>query len=645
MFCLETWGLDENGYFRSGDEAAASVTGLLGWVKKCVRLGQNAAAESSDGGSVAERVLLDLKGVHARLLAEEQLDSERPRSDKEKGQHLLFLFQRDLLPGVSGKILESKGQRDNIAVRPVSWEAKAASWVFIGALNVGMLFYILLFAVSQTEHRQGAWALSFALWLVVEILFVSSATVIFTHVFIPSLIMKDVTKIKAKLVESIRAFNTSMRRKQGGGAGTDGPGSFNAASYLFVSTRLAEQWSELREAQIIAQFRTPWPKQSYQRETDVSQNYSKKYTALYRSASIIAIFFLTNLLQIPPALQDMVVQMCTTAAIGYTVLLHIDLYGVHPALVILPTLGACLAVYLAIRSSKARAKARLERLLLVDEVDDEGGKPSASSSKADVTSAVHKVEVDEYGDISDLDEDDNELRDMFRPIQDVAGAGSGAVTQLHQPMGHTTRKQSVQFGLQVLDTLRQETASAVVSHQDAAVAGVGAVEHKSQDQVEPVKTSPLPSVQEGKAAEVDEDWLSVSSESLDGAHQVAKQPTTVGAPQPAEVTEMQKDTKTGEQIAADANDGGSNSDEDSDTESSGSDSDEEDHPDISIAIPSHQTHALTGDNGGIAELRGGASDRDSENGDGSSGDSTDDSDDGSRSSTSYDGDDTASSRP
>ncbi len=79
------------------------------------------------------------------------------------------------------------------------------------ALNIGMLFYILLFAFSQTSHRQGAWALSFFLWLCVDVILVSSGIVIFTHIFVPSLIMKDVHKIKQRLVDSIRDFNAGVQ--------------------------------------------------------------------------------------------------------------------------------------------------------------------------------------------------------------------------------------------------------------------------------------------------------------------------------------------------------------------------------------------------------------------------------------------------
>jgi uncharacterized membrane protein len=531
------WGLDEHGYFRSGDEVSA--TGVVDQLKQMVT---GAAVEGGSAGNVAERVLLDLKGVHARLLAEAQFESEHPRSNKEKGKHLLFLFQRDLLPGVSGKILESKGQRDNIAVKPVPWEAKAACWALIGLLNVGMLFYILLFAVSQTEHQQGAWALSFAMWLVVEILFVSSATVLITHVFVPSLIMKDVNKIKQKLAESIRSFNTSVQRQRRGKL-QEGPENFNAACYLFVSTRLAQQWSELREAQIIAQFRTPWPKQSYQRETNVSQSYSKKYTALYRSASIIAIFFLTNLLQVPPALQDMVVQMCSTAVIGYTTLVHIDLYKVYPVLVVVPTLIVCAAMHFIVQSNKANAALRLRQMFpssngedtyVRSEVHAAGGQDAAAAKASTLGAQYIGGNEDE-----DISEEDYEALDL-------------PPTDLRQPapIGHFTRHQSVRYGQQLLRTLQQETAPS------AANAAIGKRPVENEDSTD--------------------DSFSVSSESTEDD----KVGYMSGASHPAPQSTVSGISSLVLSVLSHSSDGSVSS------SSSGSDTDADDgDKDVSIAVP------------------------------------------------------------
>jgi hypothetical protein len=70
-------------------------------------------------------------------------------SEREKSKRLLYLFQKDLMPGISGQMLESKDRRDELVIKSVSQSAKWLTWIALTLLNVGMLFYIFLFAVSQ----------------------------------------------------------------------------------------------------------------------------------------------------------------------------------------------------------------------------------------------------------------------------------------------------------------------------------------------------------------------------------------------------------------------------------------------------------------------------------------------------------------
>jgi len=53
----------------------------------------------------------------------------------------------------------------------------------------------------------------------------------------------------------------------------------------------------------------------------------------------------------------------TTISIGYTILLHIELYHIFPILVIAPFLCLCAIVHFIIQSGKANAKKRLAQLL------------------------------------------------------------------------------------------------------------------------------------------------------------------------------------------------------------------------------------------------------------------------------------------
>eukprot|EP01034_Spumella_vulgaris_P047294 gene47294-biopygen7322 len=227
---------------------------------------------------VQQLILDDLFKVQHTLHREQIHMQQDSHTARQKGKKLLFLFQCDLLPGISGQILHAKGQRDFITAKKVSFAYKLAGWTFILLLNAGLLFYILLFALSQSDKQQGAWLQSFVLWLVVEILVVSTCIVLLSQVLIPLLTMKDVTVIKHRLMENIRQFHVKLSSAGNVFEVADGETEqppFNAATYLFVSTRLALLYPDIKESQIIAQFSTPWPKQSYQHVTDVSKDYSK----------------------------------------------------------------------------------------------------------------------------------------------------------------------------------------------------------------------------------------------------------------------------------------------------------------------------------------------------------------------------------
>ena len=452
MLLTAVWGLDEQGHFKTDEENQSKL-------RKCLNnmsFFRN-KAQTATTGSVSQRVLMDLVSVYAALRAEEESAVTTDLTHKEKGKRLMFLFQRDLLPGISGKILESKGNRDNITTQHVSPSAKMCGWVFIGALNVGMLFYILLFALQESAQRQGAWATSFALWLVVEILLVSSVMVVFTHIFIPSLIMKDVNQIKSKLVESIRAFNNSMkRRNEGNDIEEEDTTVFSTTDYLFISSRLAKKWPTLREAKIIAQFKTPWPKQSYQRELNVSKQYKKKFSFLTRSASILAMFFLTNLIVVPASLQDMIIGMCTTTAMGYTVLLHVDLYRVFPVLVIIPTLIIAVIVHFFIQSSQASSKRSLEKML----GDDKKTTPWGKSSKQ-----VAKIAPERRSTVI-LDERTNLGGQLNLPLLPVQASPFTLIDG--NKAKHTSRRASIKQGLQVLGEMRRQQSDQVPDRVNAS---------------------------------------------------------------------------------------------------------------------------------------------------------------------------------
>eukprot|EP01042_Synura_sphagnicola_P007929 gene7929-10155_t len=321
------------------------------------------------------------------MLFEDAIQFGHNVGEVSKNKRLLYLFQKDLLPGLAGEILDGANRRDGKieddgrSLKAVSRTMKAMGWLVLGLVDVGMLFYVFLFASSQDNHRQTAWGQSFAVWLILEVLLVSTSTVILMHIFLPALIMRDVSKIKEKLMDSIANYYERIeeddveglhqpvgKKKEKKGekyqmkveGGEDK--QFNAASYLFLSYRMAERYSDLKISKIILAFQTPWPRQSYQHVHDVKSEYTDSWKAVSRSFSVIIVFFLSNLLAVPLAVQDMIVQLVSTVTMGYTILLHLQLYGVFPALVIIPTMFVLGVCYYLMKSHERAEQSEKEKI-------------------------------------------------------------------------------------------------------------------------------------------------------------------------------------------------------------------------------------------------------------------------------------------
>ncbi len=503
--CVVLWGLDhQTGEFK--DEKHIELSTVLtradsnnsSWLKSLV-------PQRKQQHTVGELLRTELEKVHEALEEEESQFRTEYTTEKEKSKRLMFLFQKDLMPGISGQILESKGQRDDLVVKGVSRSAKILAWLFLTILNASMLFYIFLFAISQDPYRQRAWARSFALWLVVEIIFVSSAVVCFMHVFIPSITMKDVTKIRGRLVESIVKYHQAMKAKDAGKGwkeiedekDSSDHNQFNVARYLFVSYRMATKYPDLKVSQIIRQFPTPWPRQSYHHVTDVSKNYNRKFTAITRSVSLIVMFFLTNLLAVPLSIQDMVMQMAATIVTGYTVLIHIQLFKIFPVLVIVPTIFIAALLHFFIQSGKVNNKLQLAKMLKGEsELANEGGKKKkhhkgneAKENDNDNEAGDWNMELSSNSEVSDnedhsirlssVDEDGqhhhNEVDDSFEDDIDSLMKNGMDQNAIHLRK-HVNRRQSIQQGISALHQMRKEVHSSPLAVQNEGSSAMTEIE-------------------------------------------------------------------------------------------------------------------------------------------------------------------------
>ena len=364
-------------------------------------------------------------------------------SEMEKSKRLLYLFQRDLMPGVQGKVLESKDLRENALISPKSKSMKLIAWISLLTLDVGMLFYVFLFAIEQEEHRQRAWSQSFALWLVMEILFISSITVVVMNVIVPTFLVRDLEKVRMKLMESLANYHqqseaSKLKYSENGNKSTH----FNAADYLFVSVRLAKLFPDLKVAKVISQFQTPWPRQSYRNrhhiDSDVTKSYSRRYDALSRSAMLVAVFFFGSFVQMPASIQDITLQLVSAVVVGYTTLLHLQLLHIYPILVVIPTILFIAIVYIMTKRGVDMEKIKVHAILRRGKAQNEVVAHSIPSTADDkeVSDVIHMEDGQDYDMESSVDVN------VF--ATDSVGDSKVTIPPITE---HKTRRQSVQIGL------------------------------------------------------------------------------------------------------------------------------------------------------------------------------------------------------
>ena len=246
--------------------------------------------------TVFERLFNDI--MSANIKAEEEYSQASAMSFVEQGIHLLLLFQKDLLSGLSGEIVERKSMlRKQKELKPVSKWLKLFGVLIILVLDLTLLFYIFLFAVNQTEDRQSAWVQSFLIWLALEILLVSSFVMVMSEFVVPSLIYSEAKKIKNKMIDTVHKYQEKILH---GGAGAgyvmSGREPFDVAPILFISTRLANKIPEALESKIIKEFRTTIPTKSYQHDKEISSmgayRARLRITAIMNSVNLIFLFII-----------------------------------------------------------------------------------------------------------------------------------------------------------------------------------------------------------------------------------------------------------------------------------------------------------------------------------------------------------------
>ncbi len=120
----------------------------------------------------------ELIKLHQSMLFEDVIQFGHNVREVSKNKRLLYLFHKDLLPGLVGEIMDGANRRygkiedDGRSLKAVSRTIKTLGWLVLELVDVGKLFYVFLFAASQDNHRHTACGQSFAVWIINILLYI-----------------------------------------------------------------------------------------------------------------------------------------------------------------------------------------------------------------------------------------------------------------------------------------------------------------------------------------------------------------------------------------------------------------------------------------------------------------------------------------
>jgi hypothetical protein len=136
--------------------------------------------------------------------------------------------------------------------------------------------------------------------------------------------------------------------------------------------------------------------------------------------------------------------MVTTSAMGYTVVLHIDLYKIFPALVILPLALIAVVVHFVLQSMSARSKAELNKTLEEDRVVRGVAYGSGKAQKLAAITPYHG------------ESDSARSRERTDEALNAKGALNTPVVPINK---HISRRASAVQGVKVLGKLRRTSSA------------------------------------------------------------------------------------------------------------------------------------------------------------------------------------------
>ena len=116
--------------------------------------------------------------------------------------NITYLFIKDFVStsDITSKILDAKYRKEQM--RPhdgVSDAVKYVVWTCLLLANLAMFLTILILSFEMTNLRQNAWIITMCMWIGIDLIMLGFGQVIWSDVFIPSLIYDEVNKVKGSI--------------------------------------------------------------------------------------------------------------------------------------------------------------------------------------------------------------------------------------------------------------------------------------------------------------------------------------------------------------------------------------------------------------------------------------------------------------
>jgi hypothetical protein len=279
---------------------------------------------------------------------------------------MLLLFKNDLLQGIMSEVvaklyshrflsrMSDTLSRAYIQHRvPLSKGFRFVGCVLLALLNAFFLLYIFLFSLRQKASGYGEeWLKGFIVWLALEILFVSTMSMIMAQIVPLGVAFKNIQEVN-------KLFRSAMSATflDGGGhvesAACRNPAGevvrdidqpltvqpvvaceepFNTSPYLFVSRRVAKAFPDLIESKVIDYFRSVIPNRPYSDcQTPMHDDRVKfRWIVLVQNMTAVIVYCLMAVVTAIPALEYYVSSVIGWLLLGF--LSHLSgftVLGVH----------------------------------------------------------------------------------------------------------------------------------------------------------------------------------------------------------------------------------------------------------------------------------------------------------------------------